>query len=112
MSPQAVSAERPEPESRGSSAAGKPWGLSVANLTEAERQAARGVSGVRVSAVAGGAEAVGLRAGDVILAVGTTDVADLKQFEAIVARFDKTKSLPVTVLRGEWAQFLRIPASK
>ena len=112
MSPQVATAERPEPESRGSSAGGKPWGLTVANLTEAERQAARGVSGVRVSAVTGGAEAVGLRAGDVILAVGTTDVADLKQFEVVVARFDKTKSLPVTVLRGEWAQFLRIPASK
>lgn len=113
MSPQVAQAERAEPEPRGgSSAGGKPWGLTVANLTEAERQAARGVSGVRVSAVTGGAEAVGLRAGDVILAVGTTDVADLKQFEAIVARFDKTKSLPVTVLRGEWAQFLRIPAAK
>jgi len=34
--------------------------------------------------------------------VGTDDVADVKQFEAIVAKFDKTRSLPVTVLRGEW----------
>ncbi|HEY0818428.1 MAG TPA: Do family serine endopeptidase [Rhizobacter sp.] len=106
-----AAAERPETESRISVAA-KTWGLSVANLTEAERQAARGVSGVRVTAVTAGAEAVGLRVGDVILAVGTTDVPDLKQFDAVVGRFDKTRSLPVTVLRGEWAQFLRIPAMK
>jgi serine protease Do len=110
MNPQVAAAERPESDARTSNAA-KVWGLMVANLTDAERQAAR-VSGVRVTAVSGGSEAVGLRAGDVILAVGTTDVADLKQFEAVVSKFDKARSLPVTVLRGEWAQFLRIPAAK
>jgi len=67
---------------------------------------------VRISVVTAGAESVGLRQGDVILAVGTDDVADVKQFEAIVAKFDKTRSLPVTVLRGEWAQFLRVPVLK
>lgn len=111
MNPQVASAERSEPEAR-SSTVGKPWGLTVANLGETERQAARGVSGVRITAVTAGAEAVGLRPGDVILAVGTADVADLKQFEAVIARLDKTRPLPVTVLRGEWAQFLRIPASR
>jgi serine protease Do len=111
MNPQVASAERSEPDGR-SSTVGKPWGLTVANLSETERQAARGVSGVRITAVTAGAEAVGLRTGDVILAVGTADVADLKQFEAVIARLDKTRPLPVTVLRGEWAQFLRIPASR
>ncbi len=111
MNPQVASSERPEAEGRTSSVA-KPWGLTVANLTDAERLAARGVSGVRVTAVAAGAEAVGLRAGDIILAVGTADVSDLKTFEAVVSRLDKNRSLPVTVLRGEWAQFLRIPLVK
>ncbi|MET0333241.1 MAG: Do family serine endopeptidase [Rhizobacter sp.] len=111
MNPQVAAAERPEPDGR-TSAAAKAWGLTVANLTDAERQTTRGVSGVRVTAVTAGAEATGLRQGDVILAVGTTDVADLKQFEAVVAKFDKSRALPVTVLRGEWAQFLRIPAAK
>lgn len=111
MNPQTATTERAEPEGRTSTAA-KTWGVTVANLTETERQAARGVSGVRITSVAAGAEAVGLRAGDVILAVGTTDVADLKQFEAAVGKLDKTRSLPVTVLRGEWAQFLRIPVVK
>lgn len=111
MNPQTAVAERPESDARASTIA-KPWGLTVANLTDAERQAARGITGVRVTAVVGGAEAVGLRAGDVVLAVGTSDVADLKQFESVVAKLDKTRSLPVTVLRGEWAQFLRIPVLK
>jgi serine protease Do len=114
LNPQvAAAAERPEaPIEPRTAGAAKVWGLSVANLTDAERQALRGANGVRVSAVTGGAEAAGLRAGDVIVAVGTADVTDVKQFEAVVSRLDKTKSLPVTVLRGDWAQFLRIPVLK
>jgi len=111
MGPQVAVSERPEAEARSSTSA-RVWGLTVANLTEAERQTLRGVSGVRVTAVAAGAEAVGLRAGDVILALGSADVADLKQFDAVVSKLDKARSLPVTVLRGEWAQFLRIPVVK
>jgi serine protease Do len=112
MNPQIAAADRSEAGDARTSVVGKVWGLTVANLTDAERQAARGVSGVRVTAVAAGAEAAGLHVGDVILAVGTSDIADLKQFDAIVSKFDKARSLPVTVLRGEWAQFLRIPVVK
>ena len=111
---QTASAERPEPAPTEPRATGnaKAWGLTVANLTEAERQALRASGGVKVTAVAAGAEMVGLRPGDVILGVGTSDVVDAKQFEAVLAKFDKTRPLPVTVLRGDWAQFLRIPATK
>jgi serine protease Do len=112
LNPQVAAIDRPEVADQRTSVVAKVWGLTVANLTEAERQAARGVAGVRVTAVAAGAEAVGMRVGDVILAVGTDDTADTKQFDAVVARLDKTRSLPVTVLRGEWAQFLRIPVVK
>jgi len=101
---------RETPESKGSQAA-KVWGLSVVNLSESERQSTQG-SGVKVTAVAGGAEAVGVRVGDVILAVGSSDVTDVKQFEAVVAKLDKSKPLAVTLLRGEWAQFVRIPPGK
>ena len=84
----------------------------MASLSDAERRALRGAGGVKVVAVAGGAEAVGMRAGDVILGVGTADVADLKQFDLVIAKADKSRPLPVTVLRGDWAQFLRIPIVK
>ena len=53
-----------------------------------------------------------MRDGDVILGVGAADVADLKQFDALIAKADKSRALPVTVLRGDWAQFLRIPVVK
>ena len=110
----AAAPERPEPPAAEQRVAGaaKVWGLSVANLSDAERQGMRGAGGVKVVAVSGGAESVGVRAGDVILGVGTSDVADVKQFEAVVAKLDKTRAMPVTVLRGDWAQFLRIPVSK
>jgi len=112
LNPQVATNDRPESSDPRTSVSAKVWGLTVANLTEAERQAARGVAGVRVTAVGAGAEAVGMRVGDVILAVGTDDTADIKQFDAVVAKLDKTRALPVTVLRGEWAQFLRIPVVK
>ena len=114
VAPQTVATERSEPaatEQRMSSAA-KVWGLTVTNLSDAERQSIRSAGGVKVSEVTGGAESVGVRAGDVILGVGTSDVADVKQFEAVLARFDKARPLPVTVLRGNWASFVRIPATR
>ena len=111
---QTAAAERIEPAvaEKLSSSPAKTWGLTVANLTEAERHGMRGPGGVKVTAVSGGAEAVGMRTGDVILGVGTSDVADVRQFEAVLAKLDKTRALPVTVLRGDWALFLRVPASK
>ena len=47
-----------------------------------------------------------------ILAVGTAEVADTKQFDAVVAKLDRARPLPLTVLRGDWAQFLRVPPSR
>jgi len=108
----AAPVERAEPpESKGSQAA-RAWGLVVSGLSDSERQSARVAGGVKVVSVTGGAEAVGVRAGDVILAVGDTELGDLKQFEAVVGKSDKAKPLSVTLLRNEWAQYVRIPPSK
>ena len=104
--------ERAEPAEPKGSAVARTWGLTVQALGEAERKAARGTGGVKVSAVAAGAEAVGIRPGDIIIAVGSTDVTDLKQFEAALAAMDKGKRLSLTLLRGEWAQFVQVPPSK
>ena len=116
MPARASAASAPErqealPEPKGSQAA-KAWGLTVVNLSESERQATQGSGGVKVTGVSGGAEAVGVRAGDVILAVGSADVADVKQFDLVVAKIDKSKPLALTLLRGDWAQFVRIPPGK
>ena len=111
MAPQSAGTERTQPpagDARAGAAAS--WGLAVAELSDADREELRGASGVKVTAVSGGARAAGLRAGDIILGVGTSEVATVGQFEAALARIDKTRPLPVTVLRGGWAQFVRIPA--
>ena len=72
---QTASAEKPESnaEQRVSNAA-KVWGLAVTNLTDAERKGLRGAGGVKVTAVTGGAESVGIRPGDVILGVGASEI--------------------------------------
>ncbi len=114
MTPQAAAAGEPkaEPTEPKTSVTGKPWGLSVTNLTDTERTGTRGVGGVKVTAVSGGAEAVGLKPGDIIQAVAGNEVTDVKQFDAVVAKLDKAKPLSLSVLRGDWAQFVRVPALK
>jgi serine protease Do len=67
---------------------------------------------VRLVAVAAGAQALGLKVGDVVLAVGTHDVDGLEQFDAAVSTMDEARPLPVTVLRGDLAQFIWIPLVK
>ena len=40
-----------------------------------------------------------------ILAANNTDVASVKDLEAVLAKHDKTKPLNVLYRRGEWTQF-------
>jgi serine protease Do len=53
-----------------------------------------------------------LREGDIILALANTDVASVKEFEAALAKHDKTKPLPVLIRRGELAQFVIIKPAR
>ncbi|CAN7191384.1 Do family serine endopeptidase [Rhizobacter sp. LjRoot28] len=110
--PAASTPERAEPAEPKGSSVGKAWGLTVQPLSDAERRATRGAGGVKVAGVTAGAEAVGMRPGDIIIAVGSTDVTDLKQFENALAPLDKNKRLSLTFLRGEWAQFVQVPPGK
>lgn len=110
--PAAAAAERAEPAEPKGSSVGKTWGITVQPLSDSERRATRGAGGVKVVSVTGGAEAVGMRPGDIIIAVGSTDVTDLKQFENALAPLDKKKRLSLTFLRGEWAQFVQVPPGK
>ena len=86
------------------------WGIAVSELSPAERQALGGAGGVKIAAVSEGAEAIGLRSGDVILGVGSAEVGDIKQFDAAISAVDKARALPLTVRRGNVAMFMRIPA--
>ncbi|MCM5680860.1 DegQ family serine endoprotease [Schlegelella sp. S2-27] len=93
------------PQGGASSSAAQGLGLVVADLSAAEQRELGLKSGVRVASVDGPAARAGLREDDVILAVANTEVRDVKQFEAVLRKLDKSKPFNVLFRRGEWAQY-------
>jgi serine protease Do len=83
-------------------------GLTVSELTDAQRQELKLRGGVRVEAVTEPASRAGLNEGDVILAVANTEIKNVKEFEAVLSRLDKTKPVAILLRRGEWAQYTLI----
>jgi serine protease Do len=105
------SARRPAAASEPSAApqaAKSVLGLTVADLNDAQKRDLRVRGGVRVEAVEGPASRAGVREGDVILSVDNTEVADAKQFAAIVAKVERSRAVSVLVRRGEWVNYLVI----
>ena len=101
--PTAERNERP----KGSPAA-QSIGLVVSDLTDAQKRELKVKGGVRVEAVSDGALRAGIREGDVITAIGNVEINSVKEFEAAVARVDKSKPIPVLLRRGELATYLLI----
>jgi len=94
-------------------AAGKSaLGLAVTDLGEAQKRELRLKGGVRVDSVDGAAARAGLREGDVILSVENTEVVDLKQYNALIAKLDKGKRVTVLVRRGDWVNYVVIQPTK
>ena len=94
------------------SSAGQNFGLSVSDLTEAQSKELKVKSGVRVDAATDAAARAGLREGDIIQTLANVEIATVKDFEAVLAKFDKTKPLSVMIRRGDWAQFVVIRNQK
>ncbi len=101
--PAAKAVEREEKPK--ASAAAQQLGLSVTELTDAQKKELKIKGGVVVGSATEAAARAGLREGDVILSVANTEIAGLKDFEAAVAKADKSKALSVLYRRGEWAQY-------
>ncbi len=87
-------------------------GLSVSDLTEAQKKELRVKGGVRVDATEGAATRAGLREGDIVLALNNLDVVDSKQFQAASAKLDKNKAATVMARRGEWVNYFVIKPVK
>jgi serine protease Do len=96
-----------EEKPKGSPAA-QSIGLSVSDLTDAQRRELKIKGGVRVDAVTDGAARAGIREGDIIMAIGNTEIASVKEFDAVVAKVDRKKPIPVLLRRGELATYLLI----
>ena len=95
-----------EPEEKPkTSSAGQALGMSVSDLTEAQKKELKLKGGVRVDAVADAAVRAGMREGDVLVAIANTEINTVKEFEAAVAKLDKSKPVNVLFRRGEWAQY-------
>lgn len=88
-----------------------PLGLTVQDLSDAQKRDLRLKGGVRVQAAEGAAARAGVREGDVITLVDNTDITDARQFAAVVAKLDKTRRVTLLVRRGDWVNYVIIPAA-
>jgi serine protease Do len=86
----------------------KALGLTVSDLTDAQKKELKLSQGVRVQSAQDAAARAGLREGDVIMALGNMEVGSVKEFEAVIAKLDPSKPVSVLLRRGDWAQYLLI----
>ena len=108
--PEKVATRKPaerEEKSR-PSAAVQLLGLSVSELGDTQKKELKIKGGVKVDAATEGGARAGLREGDVITQVANQEVLSVKDFDAVVARLDKSKPVSVLFRRGEWAQYALI----
>ena len=94
------------------SAQARKWGLTVQELAADQAKELRVKGGVRVVGAEGAAARAGLKADDVIVAVGNDDVRSVKDFDAALAKADPKKPLSVMFRRGDWAQYTLIRPEK
>ena len=76
------------------------YGMSLSDLTDAQRKELKVESGVLVGEVQGAAARAGMRKGDVILAVNNQDVKTLEQFNQLMGQFEKGRIVALLVRRG------------
>ena len=97
----------------GATATAQQLGLVVGELTAAQKKSLAIKGGVRVLSATEAAARAGVREGDVVLAVANSEVVSIKDFEAALAKADKSKPVNLLVRRGEWTQYVLIrPSSK
>jgi serine protease Do len=83
-------------------------GLTVSDLSAAQKKELKVKRGVRVDAATDAGARAGLREGDVILSVGNAEIGNVREFEAAVAKADRGKPVNMLVQRGELVQYALI----
>jgi serine protease Do len=76
------------------------YGLTLSELSEAQRSELKIAGGVLVENVQGAAARAGIRRGDVILAVNNQDVKTVEQFNQMMAQFDKGRIVALLIRRA------------
>ena len=87
-------------------------GLAVSEVTEAQKKELKIKGGVKIDTAEGAAARAGLREGDVIIAISNTEITSVKEFEAALAKMDKSKAANVLFRRGDLAQYVLIRPSR
>ena len=109
IEPDKVARKTPDREEKPkATASAQVLGLTVSDLTDAQKKELKVKGGVKVDAAADGAARAGVREGDVIVAIANVEVASVKEFESAVAKIDKSKNVNLLFRRGEWAQYALI----
>ena len=83
----------------------KVLGLTVSELTDAQKKELKLRGGVRVDAVAEPASRAGIQEGDVILALANIETPNVQALEVLIAKLDRSKPVSLLIRRGEWAQY-------
>ena len=106
IEPDTVAQKSPDRDEKPkASAAGQALGLVVSELTEAQRKELKLKGGVRVDAATEAAQRAGIREGDIIVAIANAEVASMKDFDAVLAKADRSKPLNILYRRGDWVQY-------
>jgi serine protease Do len=83
-------------------------GLSLSDLTEAQKKELQVSHGVLVEDAQAQAARAGIRRGDVITSVLNKDVKNVEQFNQILAGFGSGQTVALLVRRGDGALFVPI----
>lgn len=108
----AKKASTPAEKSSSAQAAFKVLGLTVIELTDAQKKELKLRGGVRVESVAEPASRAGIQEGDVILALANIETASVSALETVLSKLDRSKPVTVLIRRGEWAQYTLVKPNR
>ena len=81
-------------------------GMALSDLTADQRRELGIRGGILVEDVQGNAARAGIRRGDIILAVNNHDVKSVEQFNQLLNKFEKGRSIALLVRRGDNALYI------
>jgi len=82
------------------------YGLTLSDLTDAQKGELKVNGGVLVENVQGAGQRAGVRRGDVILAINNQDVKSVEQFNQVMGQFEKGRIVSLLVRRGTNSHYL------
>ncbi len=88
--------------------ANKVLGLTVSDLSDAQKKELKLQGGVRVDGVTDLAARAGIQEGDVILALANAETPSVQALEALLTKLDRSRPVSLLIRRGEWAQYMVI----